>query len=69
MTPNPQPIPPDGPTRPNEDLPSPGPQTPPTAPAPDLNPTGPGTSPSPDLSEPAVYSPDLTPRRNPSPTD
>ena len=54
--PIPQPIPPDGAPRPNEDLPSPGPQTPPPTPEPDLN-------------EPAVQPPDLTPRRNPTPTD
>jgi hypothetical protein len=38
MIPNPQPLPPDGAPRPNEDLPDPGPPTVPPIPAPDLTP-------------------------------
>jgi hypothetical protein len=46
MIPNPQPLPPDGAPRPNEDLPDPGPPT-----------------------IPPVPDSDLTPRRNPIPTE
>ncbi|WP_207483198.1 hypothetical protein [Arenibaculum pallidiluteum] len=41
--PNPQPLPPDGAPRPNEDLPDPGPPRVPDLPVPDVEPGIPGT--------------------------